>query len=222
MSTNYIPKSVKEILEWKNGIIKYPISVELYENNKFYTEICGGTKQTDVLFSFLGIYAIGVYVYNKDKNIFVVQRNKIKLKGKNQILCSKKYLLDLQSDKNSEMEVEELNKTIQKLVDVYFDVGNLIPMWPGGNMLKGNQNNGYMDIPELFFHEYEYWFDILTKYTYSFLEHMIDRVKEERFECLNVYLDSLDIRQYKEYIDEITEIISYRNNKIKNESIKID
>ena len=77
MSTNYIPKSVKEILEWKNGIIKYPISVELYENNKFYTEICGGTKQTDVLFSFLGIYAIGVYVYNKDKNIFVVQRNKI-------------------------------------------------------------------------------------------------------------------------------------------------
>ena len=51
---------------------------------------------------------------------------------------------------------------------------------------------------------------------------MIDRVKEERFECLNVYLDSLDIRQYKEYIDEITEIISYRNNKIKNESIKID
>lgn len=55
---------------------------------------------TDVLYSFLGIYTIGVWVFNKDlEEIFKIEKNKIKTsndeigKGHKQILCSKFFLL---------------------------------------------------------------------------------------------------------------------------------
>lgn len=110
MENHEVPKTVGTILKWKisdrqeDKVMNWPLSVELCNNNKNYTEKCCGGKQTDVLFSFLGLYAIGVWVYNQDKkeNSFTREKNKIKIKIKendkthNQILCSKTFLFKLQ------------------------------------------------------------------------------------------------------------------------------
>lgn len=42
----------------------------------------------------------------------------------------------------------------------YFDVGNVIPIWPGGNENKG-KTKGCFDIQELYFAKYYDWFKAL-------------------------------------------------------------
>ncbi len=53
---------------------------------------------------------------------------------------------------NSYMEISILPK--------YFDVGNVIPIWPGGNENKG-KTKGCFDIQELYFAKYYDWFKAL-------------------------------------------------------------
>ena len=140
--------SVNEFLQWKTNNNIAPASVE--KCNSEYTELCGGEKLADVLFSFLGIYAIGVWVYNKElEGIFRTDNNKIWVRTGsdnkyNQILSSANFLLMLQTEKIAGINVESLNETMNQFVKVYFKVGNVIPIWPGGNTLKGNQNMGFM------------------------------------------------------------------------------
>lgn len=79
-----IPSTVEDILKWKNGINEgnWPKSVEDHNDN--YTKKCGGSDMTDVLFSFLGLYAIGVWVFNKHiDGLFKIEKNKIKTLRKN-------------------------------------------------------------------------------------------------------------------------------------------
>jgi uncharacterized protein with ParB-like and HNH nuclease domain len=48
-------------------------------------------------------------------------------------------------------ESEELNAFLK----VYFSIGNVIPIWPGGNTARGVM--GLYDIPEIFFRIYSEW-----------------------------------------------------------------
>ena len=78
-----VPATVLDILKWKNetGKGNWPKSIEDYYED--YTTACGGKKMTDVLFSFLGIYAVGVWVYNKgNEGVFKREANKIKVSEK--------------------------------------------------------------------------------------------------------------------------------------------
>lgn len=218
-----IPSTVEDILKWKNGINKgsWPESVEDYNYN--YTKKCGGSDMTDVLFSFLGIYAIGVWVFNKHiDGLFKIEKNKIKILGENkkghsQILCSKKFLLSLQSKKVNNINVDKLNECLEIFDEKYFDVGNLIPMWPGGNCLKGNQNKGFMDIPEIFFRKYLYWYGKLAEHSQSWLSEMNERVKDTRFDSLKDFLSSIDSpEKYVSYINDIVSIIQDRTDHIIN------
>src|SRR5699024_8260453 len=239
---NYdIPKTVKELLEWKISNKKtctdknWPLSVEEFIKNKEYTRKCNEKNQTDVLYSFLGIYAIGIWTYNQpnesdifktdaDKtdrpDIFKMDANKLRVlneKGKYQCLCSKQFLFELQDKRVNEIKVKELNQFIERtFVPVYFEVGNLIPMWPGGNIEKGNQNNGYMDIPELFFHRYTKWYEELTTYEESFLDGVGAKVKEDRFKSFNDFLKSVEtVEKYQEYVNYAVDNIISRTKRIK-------
>lgn len=219
-----IPRTVKEILEWKNstGRRNWSESVEKY--NHEYTEKCGGTGMTDVLFSFLGIYAIGVWVFNKNiDGLFKIEKNKIKtLQEENgeyhkQILCSKIFLLRLQNEKVNGINVDVLNEHLKGFVDTYFNVGNLVPMWPGGNTLKGNQNMGFLDIPELFFRKYSYWYGKLNEHPQAWLKEMNVEVDVEhtRFNSLESFLISVNSpKKYVEYVNNAVRIIKDRTDKI--------
>lgn len=223
MEEKKIPLSAKDIVEWKNKTENknWPESVEAF--NKSYAEKCGGKGRLDVLFSFLGIYSVGVWVYNKDnEGLFKCEKNKIRVSvekdGKyNQILCSKTFLLQLQKEKIAGIDVTCLNDCIEKFSKLYFEVGNLIPMWPGGNMLKGNQNMGFMDIPELFFIRYYDWYQILAKREDAYLQEMTEYLDANKiyFGSLETFLGFVDsVDKYKIYIDHVVDVISKRSQYI--------
>lgn len=221
MEANTIPSTVEDILKWKVNKGMYTLSVE--EHNSAYTLDCGGSEVTDVLFSFLGIYAIGIWVFNKNLvDVFKIEKNKIRVnvgndKKDNQILCSKKFLLQLQEEKIADIEVSELNDCIKEFAEEYFSVGNLIPMWPGGNKVKGNQNKGFMDIPEVFFCRYYEWYQILAKRENAYLKEMTKYINDnkKRFVSLEDFLKWLDTKEkYKEYIKHVVNVIKSRTEMI--------
>ena len=218
MEEKKIPTTVEEILYWKSK--KSELNVE--KNNQEYTEKCGGEKVTDVLFSFLSIYAIGVWVYNKDnKDLFSVSNKiwvkKVKNKKRNQILCSKDFLKKIQSNAIAGIKVNELNEDLKDYASVYFDVGNLIPLWPGGNTMKGNQNNGFMDVPELFFCKFYEWYQILSKRDDAYLDDMTKYLEDNKSACENLetFLNSVNTKEkYKKYIEHVVTIIKNRTKEI--------
>lgn len=149
------------------------------------------------------------------EKVALLHRNTQNKKGYHQILCSKRFLLSLQNKKINNIDVAQLNECLKEFSDKYFDVGNLIPMWPGGNCLKGNQNNGFMDIPEIFFRKYLYWYGKLAEHSQSWLSEMNERVKDTRFDSLKDFLSSIDSpEKYVNYINEIVGIIEDRTKQI--------
>lgn len=242
-----LPKNIIELLEWKNGKWKIdkkkrqPKSVE--DHNYEYTEVCGGKNRTDVLFSFLGLYAIGVYIYNKDndefKNRFRVSYKIFLLLDdiedpssykhwyeKERILCDKSFLLEIQTKKdyNHNLKLDELNEVFNAFVEVYFKAGNLIPIWPGGNKEKGDQNKGFIDIPWLFFHKYYDWFELLRANKEEAIcidDSFAEYIKNPRFNNLKAFLDDINnIEGYNKYLNECIDIINNRTTEITKNIIK--
>lgn len=242
--TKIFPSNVVEMLEWKLETSFSNIeSVE--EENPRYTEICSGSSQADVLYSFLGIYALGVWVYNKKKNQDINDfqseiRNKLSermKKGINQHFYSTLFQLAIQdigendeifndaaegrvsAIKSLEINVDTLNENteLQTFISNYFSVGNVIPIWPGGNELKGK--SGVFDIPELFFAKYREWYNVLLDLTGNFA--YLDKFNQdfncnfEKYESLDKFLNSISsIEEYTKYLKHVNEIIDTRTNLI--------
>lgn len=245
------PASIVELLKWKScknnteiAKNKWPISVEEYNRNSIKRLGWDGTDElteTDTLYSIMSIYAIGIWVFNQEKCLEVNQLMKkiyIKIprgdktkkgKGKyssSRVLCSVNLLTELIKQegefKEFGIDLKPLNKIVKRFVDVYFDLGNTIPMWPSGNLAKGNQNNGYMDIPELYFYRHEHWFNILKReYPQAHVEKL--DVDNKKFESLFAFLESVKTPQkFESFIDYIVDVINYRTKLLNIELDKID
>ena len=201
-------KEINEWFEWKNTPLKggKPQSVEEKFND--YTKICGGDKETDVLYNILYLYAIGLYIKTRCKpNIKYSVSNRIQ--SGRQYLHSSKYI-------NSHRD-PDVDKCLNPLAKVYSSYGNLTVMWPGGNTLKGSGNNGYYDNPDIFFRKYREWFLVLKEKEYAFLDVFVDRIENEDYESLKTFVDSFeDLNGFAEYINEIVRIIKDRTVKIEN------
>ena len=107
---------------------------------------------------------------------------------------------------------------MEKFAKVYFDIGNVIPIWPGGNTLRGNQNNGFMDIPELFFHKYIKWYNVLNKqYKNAHLEAFLEP-ENNAFGSLKMFLNSLKTEEdFENYVAHIVSVIEERTSIIEND-----
>lgn len=231
--TKIFPSNVVEMLEWRLKTSFSNIkSVE--EENLKYTEIFGGSSQADVLYSFLGIYALGVWVYNQDKiDKNQVIKNRVKGCSSRQDFYSRRFQLAIQKVKNVKgmddqrvdeivnigIDVSDLNKNqaLKKFINNYFSVGNVIPIWPGGNELKGK--SGVFDIPELFFAKYREWYYMLLALTGNFA--YLDKFNQdfncnfEKYESLDKFLNSISsIEEYNKYLEHVNEIIDTRTNLI--------
>lgn len=231
--TKRFPRNIVELLEWRLETSFSNIeSVE--EENPRYTEICGGSSQVDVLYSFLGIYALGVWVYNKDKiDKNQVIKNSVKGCSSRQDFYSRRFQLAIQKVKNVKgmddqrvdeivnigIDVSDLNKNqaLNNFFNNYFTVGNVIPIWPGGNGLKGK--SGVFDIPELFFAKYREWYNVLLDLTGNFA--YLDKFNKdfncnfEKYESLDKFLNSISsIEKYTKYLEHVNEIIDTRTNLI--------
>ena len=114
------------------------------------TKRIGWGRYTDVLYSFTALFAVGVYIYNKGHGYHGDIYKYIKTAdGKRQNLWSRSCLLELYDTSPQSKWMTELCKVITPLAEVYDSIGNLFPVYPGGNQFKGTC--GCLDMPDIFF-----------------------------------------------------------------------
>ena len=203
-------RSVKDMLKWESD--KNAKSVE--QINASYLKPLDW-EYTDVLYSFLGIYALGVYVYNKD--LFETTEYFILKKGTTQRLYSLNFLQKIQNDDIYDLAF--LNKDVLPFIEKYSLCGNVYPTWPGGNTHKGINTNGCFDIPELYFAKNYKWFEVLInmyKDTIC-LDQYINKttLTLPQYSGLNAFLSSINtIKNYQDFIIRICNIIEERTEQI--------
>ena len=135
--------SIDAIFKWKNSVKK---SVEkTHEKDKYVSS----WDKIDVMYSFIGIYQIGIYAFYPEK----CKRTDyvIRCKETNKYF-SLKYLTELHNDESRYRAFSELNKVIEEsgLIEIIDSVGNVIPVWPGGNTDRGTRAYCF-DIPDIYF-----------------------------------------------------------------------
>ena len=193
-------KAINEWFEWRNKKDRQSVEDRFIK----YTQECRGKNNTDVLFNILYLYAVGLYIKNKKDKKYTVS-NRIQLG--NQLIHSLKYI--------NENRDEDVDRCLNPLAKVYSSYGNLTVMWPGGNTLKGNGNNGYYDNPDLFFRKNKKWYMILCDFEYAFLECFKERIENKEYENLSSFANSFEsLDSFAKYIDGIVSIIEDRTEKI--------
>ncbi len=192
-------KTVKEFLIWKNDNKEKSLE-DLFYNEKVKLE----WEETDTLYSFLGIYVIGLAAYYPNKfrstNYSILTE-----RGRN--VYSNNFIYD-----NFEKFVE-LNESeeLMNFINNYLTIGNLFPIWPGGNIHKGKSY--CFDIPEIYFCKHKKMAYALIKvYTNSFMEEVIEnRNNLELCKLLN-----MNAEEYKLFLKNVVNTIQKRTHNIKD------
>ncbi len=177
-----------------------------------------GWQYTDVLYSFLGIYVLGLYVFYNDntkENVrykFEKQGSIIKptqTQNNRQLAYSRKFIKEEYEQYKKLNELEEL----KNFISVYQSIGNIIPTWPGGNSHRG-QNKCY-DIPDVYFNK-----EKIKKYTNNFFEVLcenknfyLDKVLHSKYEKIEDIL-SFNEDEYKTFLKYIINVIEEREKLI--------
>lgn len=189
--------TVKEWFDWRSNSKEK--SVEEHNKEKIGVLMW---KYTDVLYSFLGIYTIGAWVYYSEK--FNRTDCMIKRKGENKIAYNYGFLSRTFGD------FEELNSLseLKKFIECYFSIGNVCPIWPGGNEHRGK--SCCFDIPDIYFKRHKTWTEYLIKeYPNSFIN---DIANSNNVFCANgnikFFLDNMEKEGKRIYIDFLKHIIS--------------
>ena len=162
-------------------------------------------NRVDVLYSFLGIYTLGVYVKYKEK--FICPSSEIRVKNTTQKLYSYNYL------KNNYCKFSLVNKLsgIQELIEQYNSIGNVTPIWPGGNVDKGH--SGCYDIPELYFCKYDEWFKALNNlYGNASLKMIMVSEYPNTADSFIDWITSDD--NYEKYLVHVNYVISERRKEL--------
>lgn len=202
---------MSQILTLKQLInLKY----EKIEDDKMISKLGWGDYK-DVLYSFLGIFTLGIYIFEKEngnKNRYSIGRdNIIRIAGKRQRLYSRKYIIAHLDDFSDLVNTKE----IRDFVRVYTTVGNIIPIWPGGNEFKGKA--GCYDIPDIFFCQYRNMEEV---YVQHILHKSIEDVALTRFMSGSPYVSDIqnvfeyDMEEYKKFVVHIVNEIETRTKEL--------
>lgn len=204
--------SSNELLQLKGVIsLKYE-SIEKLNRSKI--DMLGWGKYTDVLYSFLGIFALGVYIFEKDKEIkySIGKDNIIRIAGTKKRLYSRKYIKDNFSNFLELVNVKEVND----FAKVYNSIGNIVSIWPGGNEFKGKSR--CYDIPEIFFYNHG---EMEKVYIQSLLKKKVKDVALTRFITKSqLYVNNIETvfkynkKKYTEFIQHIVKEINMRTDEI--------
>ncbi|SFU84344.1 hypothetical protein [Butyrivibrio sp. M55] len=111
--------SVKVFFDWKSNKKRKSVEEKNIDN-----KIVAKWDKLDVLYSFIGVYTIGIYVFYKQ----LCKRTAYQIKRLDNEFFSIDYL------SNNYMSFPDLNEVIVKseFISEYDSVGNVIPIWPGG------------------------------------------------------------------------------------------
>lgn len=220
--------NVEKMMNWKKKSNK--ISVE--NKNKPITDKLGWVN-TDVLYSFLGIYILGLLAYYPDKYYLTKGGYTVNEVGYDKKLYSKNHLV------NTYSENKDLNSDpfLKRYIELYFSIGNVIPIWPGGNSHRGT--TGIYDIPEIYFNKHSKWTKALKIiYSNAELDLVLETdvffnvVKGYGYKCSNSLLNFKNIKEllasigqekysrdirifvYQKYLQRIIGIIKTRETLI--------
>lgn len=176
-----------------------------------------GWDRTDVLYSFRGIYALGLYVFDKEsgrgkfkrkKNDIIVsgeKNNRQKLYSRNFIIKGKFYETPF---------AKEINNLpiFQEFLDLYYSIGNVIPIWPGGNSARGI--SGCYDLAHIYFSKKDvsFWFEkIKEQHSNAYFDEIFnDNFKKE----IESFLDELTVKKYEEFLTHVCKTIKKRSKLI--------
>ncbi|HEM5075620.1 TPA: hypothetical protein U1239_002130 [Streptococcus suis] len=175
-------------------------------------------QYVDVLFSFKGIYSLGIKAFYPNL-VGTVENGTIlypifnkKLNSK-QRLYSGTYLLEHFE------EYKELNnlKELRDFIHIYETLGNLIPVWPGANSHRGVF--GVYDLADLYF--YDSKIEELGRLYYKNFhsENSVYSISRFCFEKSNTPYKlqdflSMNREEYKRFLKHIVEVIKNRNSKL--------
>lgn len=199
-------------LEPKDIIFLKYKSIE--ESNRVKTDALGWGKYTDVLYSYLGIFTLGVYIFENDKlsKYSIGKDNIIRIKDTKKWLYNRNYIQEHFSDFSELANIKEL----RDLAKVYYSIGNIIPIWPGGNEFKGKSY--CYDIPEIFFFNHGEMEKVYVQYI---LKKTINDVALTRFiSSSSSYVSNTEtvlkynIQEYMEFVRHIVEEIKMRTDEL--------
>ena len=175
-------------------------------------------QYVDVLFSFKGIYSLGIKAFYPNM-VGTVQNGTIlypiinkKLNSK-QRLYSGTYLLEHFE------EFKELNNLdeLHDFIDIYESLGNLIPVWPGANSHRGVF--GVYDLADLYF--YDSKIEELGRLYYKNFhsENSVYSISRFCFEKSNTPYKlqdflSMNREEYKRFLKHIKKKKKNRNSKL--------
>lgn len=223
--------SVEDMFRWKleqEDLNKYSLEKIKYKSvekeNKEYAKMLGWPQELDVLYSFLLVYKLGLIMTNNDR--FDKMKNEIKEEWnvKSINTNSTKFLFRCSQDKA--YKKFNSNEHIKKFLKLYFSIGNVIPIWPGGNEARGKC--GLYDIPELFFDKHIIWTKVLIQnYETAFLNEVINgthfKFEEKEKQDINNFLLRIkeDNNVYFNYLESRNTIIIEREKKLRTYIDKI-
>lgn len=168
--------------------------VSLEKDYRTKTNKLGWGDFTDVLYSFLGVFVVGLKVYcgeNKCANLLEIWAKNNK-KGNYKIEYSWNFIrafieyyskeVDGEENKKIKIAVDELInlKEINNFISVYSSIGNVFPIWPGGNVNRGTK--GCYDFPDIYFN---------TEGIHNYSEHFYNSF------CANNFMEKIRYGKYK-------------------------
>ena len=101
-------------------------------------------------------------------------------------------------------------------IKLYFSIGNVIPIWPGGNEVRGKM--GIYDIPELFFNKYRTWtLELIRQYQNAYIDSVLNndmflvchKSKDKGYTIKGYQKSFNNIKVFKECIKDKTNTDNY-------------
>lgn len=166
-------------------------------------------ERTDVLYSFPGIYTIGLLAFHSREFYLVDGGSQIRpYSSPKQLAYSRKFLRENYLKYGDLNELAELKEFLKR----YGRIGNVCPIWPGGNTDRGF--SGVYDLPEFYFRKYPRWTSFLiSEYPGAHLEPAIDL---ENQETVQDFLKKMEGNQnrYQKFLSRICGVIDEREDAI--------
>lgn len=171
-----------------------------------------GWECTDVLYSFPGIYTIGLLAFYSMEFYLTDGGRAIKpYSNQKQLAYSHTFLSENYSKYGDLNELKELKEFLKR----YKKLGNVCPIWPGGNTDRGC--NGVYDLPEFYFKrypQYPRWTSFLIgEYRGAHMEPAIDLTNKK---TIKDFLDKMEGNEgeYIKFLSRICGVIDEREKAI--------
>ncbi len=197
---------VSAFFKWKKS---GKVSIEdLNEDNKYVSK----WEKRDVLYSVIGIYQIGIFVFHPE----LCKKTDCTIKSPNgKAFMGLKYLTENVNGKARFEQYGTLNEVFEnsKILKIIDSVGNVIPIWPGGNVDRGTRA-GCFDIPDIYFHKkYNDWFEMLSK---KYPEAHLECLGSEYSYGTKEFLKMMNRDTYVAFLKHARDIIDQRKKLLEN------